>query len=265
MGVGSSRVPVTCIAHNDIGFGGFVLQLWVSKFAFVLCILFVAPILETDGQGGVSGWTFLSFKQKVTALDSVAVLSSPAEDSILVKMADDLGRIQSSYLRKFHEGSDTETAIMGNAGSLYAASMLDDLHALNSLPENSASRLAILRQVEGDLAAKADVGGALAVGPDSFTKTVDIVVRVQAAAGQSIPPNLSVLANSSLHGTQQPATYIFTPSSGNYRMQVSPGLICVWVAVSGNVLVQHLYAAGHNGNTEDFPISLSGGLGTCAL
>lgn len=241
------------------------MQLWLRKFAFVLCILFVAPILETYGQGGVSGWTFLSFKQKVTALDSVAVIDSPAEDSILVKIADDLGRIQSSYLRKFGDGADTEAAIMVNAGSLYAASMADDLRALNTLPANSGSRLAILRQVEGDLAAKADVGGPFAVSADSFIKTVDVVVRVQAAAGESLPPNLNVRANSSLHGTQQPATYTFTPNSGNYRMQVSPGLICVWVAVSGNVLVQHLYAVGHNGNTEDLPISLSGGLGTCAL
>jgi hypothetical protein len=143
--------------------------------------------------------------------------------------------------------------------------MADNLRALNSLPADSASRLTILRQVEGDLVVKADVAGALALSPDAFARTVDVVVRVQAAAGQSLPPNLSVLANSSLHGTQQPATYTFTPSSGNYRMQVSPGLMCVWVAVSGNVLVQHLYAVGHNGKTEDFPISLSGGLGTCAF
>ncbi len=121
-----------------------------------------------------------------------------------MKIADDLGRIQSSYLRKFGSDADTEAAILRNAGGLYAASMADNLRALNSLPADSASRLTILRQVEGDLVVKADVAGALALSPDAFARTVDVVVRVQAAAGQSLPPNLNVLANSSLHGTQQP-------------------------------------------------------------
>ena len=173
-------------------------------------------------------------------------------------MANDLGRVRKLYLSKFGSDADSESAILANIGPLYSVSIGDDLSALDHLP-NNVSRLEVLQAVEADLSAKAAAAASAAatLTADSFAASVIVTVTIQPHVGQSLPANLTVLANNSIHKTRQPATYIFSTDGTSFRTKLPPGRFCIWVASPGNTLMQISRDVGSNGSSEEVLISLN--------
>ncbi len=229
----------------------------------LLILVLVLSAHPLSSQPGEFGWTFLSFQQRITSLNFDAKPDSP-EDQLLTRMSADLAHIGHSYRRQFGETADTHAQIVKNLGIPYSSSMADDFSALGDLPQG-AKRLVTLGQVGADLSAKNAAVEGLRAEEASVLATVDVVVRIQPQAGQSLPVNLQVMANGWLHETRQPATYIFTSSGGNYEAKLPPGRFCLWVAGPGNILFEQPRDVGRTGDHEEFSMSLAGGIGTCAL
>jgi hypothetical protein len=229
----------------------------MRKFLSLAFLLFVGFGSHSRGNPGKSGWTFASFQNAITALRFNVGRDSP-DDQELAAMSSDLKTIHDAYLQKYGGDADTEAQIPKNLGSDYSRSMQDNLDVIKD-PPPTPNRLATLRDIRADLDVKATaVTRTMQLVSGSFPSIVDVDVRVQMGQVQGTSvANLSVRANAHIHGTDPPATYIFSPAGpSNFRTRMPPGRFWIWVESGAGVIQKQEYDIGRVGNSENISFNL---------
>lgn len=201
----------------------FVLMLWLSATSFAA------------GQHTKHSWTFAAFNSDLTRLTFRFPPSSPEEVSVAASLKS-LQAIRASFVDAYGVDADTEENIVAKLPALYSETMLEDIHAVETLPSDHAARLAVLEAVRDDLQDKEKLRGASPGILHTFPATVTVTLTVVILAPSHVVPALVNLhVNSCLRGTSDPG-YTFGNDQKGIDVVRSPGCICVWAETAGQIV-----------------------------
>ncbi len=206
----------------------------MRKYVTLAAVILLTASSIAVGQPATGKWTFAGFNTILTRLTFQFPQNSPELAAVNASLAS-LRSLRAGFTDAYGRDADTEDTIVAKLSPQYSETMLEDIHALQTLPSNKAARLAVLQNVQSDLHDKASLHAPVVGIEHTFASTVNVHLSLAFSSPNHVQPaTVNIHVNSCLRGTDDPGQ---TFGNGDTPFVVTrpPGCIVVWAEVGGQI------------------------------